>query len=91
MWFYSFNFIENWSTDFSKVVLGNLILSKYTPSSFDCVIDKSTLDTFLCSEELFNHIPDYLEGILQVLKQNGYLLLISINPPEAVIIDFYLL
>ena len=64
---------------------------KYTPSSFDCVIDKSTLDTFLCSEELFNHIPDYLEGILQVLKQNGYLLLISINPPEAVILDYYLL
>lgn len=57
----------------------------YPSSSFDVVIDKSTLDTFLCSEELFNRIPEYLSGIANVLKPNGKLLLISINPPEAVL------
>lgn len=57
----------------------------YPPSSFDVVIDKSTLDTFLCSEDLFNRIPEYLSGIANVLKQNGKLMLISINPPEAVL------
>lgn len=57
---------------------------KYPPSSFDVVIDKSTLDTFLCSEELFDKITNYLDGIHTILKREGRFMIISINPPEAV-------
>ena len=56
----------------------------YPSSSFNTVIDKSTLDTFLCSEELFDKIVDYFEGVWKVLKDGGYFMIISISPPEAV-------
>ena len=56
----------------------------FPDSTFDVAIDKSTLDTFLCSEELFNKIPSYLDGIARVLKENGTFLVLSFNPPETV-------
>ena len=56
----------------------------FPDSTFDVAIDKSNLDTFLCSEELFNKIPSYLDGIARVLKENGTFLVLSFNPPETV-------
>ena len=56
----------------------------FDSESFDAVIDKSTLDTFLCSEEMFEKIPQYLQGVHRVLKPGGSFLVISFNPPEAV-------
>lgn len=53
-------------------------------NTFDSVIDKSTLDTFLCSEEMFANIPRYLEGVHRVLKPDGSFLIVSFNPPDAV-------
>ena len=57
----------------------------FDKSSFDSVIDKSTLDTFLCSEEMFANIPRYFEGIHHVLKPGGYFLIVSFNPPDTVL------
>ena len=62
----------------------------YPDSSFDVVIDKSTLDTFLCSEELFERIVDYFGCVGRVLKKDGYFMIISINPPEAVVSEILL-
>lgn len=57
----------------------------FDSESFHTVIDKSTLDTFLCSEEMFDKIPQYLHGVHRVLKPGGYFLVVSFNPPEAVV------
>ena len=56
----------------------------FPPASFDSVIDKSTIDTFFCSETLLDKIPQYLDGVAKVLKQGGYFLIISFNEPEVV-------
>ena len=56
----------------------------FCENTFDSVIDKSTLDTFLCSEEMFAKIPHYLEGVHRILKPGGYFLVVSFNPPDAV-------
>ena len=56
----------------------------FDDNTFDSVIDKSTLDTFLCSEEMFANIPRYLEGVNRVLKPGGSFLIVSFNPPDAV-------
>ena len=58
----------------------------FPPTSFDSVIDKSTLDTFFCSETLLDQIPQYLDGVARVLKQGGYFLVISFNDPEVVVL-----
>ena len=57
----------------------------FPPASFDAVIDKSTLDTFFCSETLLERIPQYLDGVTTVLKQEGFFLVVSFNEPEVVI------
>lgn len=56
----------------------------FDDNTFDSVIDKSTLDTFLCSEEMFANIPRYLEGVHRVLKPGGFFLIVSFNPLDAV-------
>lgn len=56
----------------------------FPPASFDSVIDKSTLDTFFCSETLLEQIPQYLDGVTKVLKHGGTFLVISFNEPEVV-------
>ncbi|KAK8806140.1 hypothetical protein WA171_007225, partial [Blastocystis sp. BT1] len=55
----------------------------FPTDSFDVVIDKSTIDTFLCSEELLEQIPLYLQGICRVLKEGGTLIVISFNEPDG--------
>lgn len=56
----------------------------YPANSFHVVFDKSTLDTFLCSEEMFDKIPLYLEGVSRVLKQGGMFIVVSFNEPQVV-------
>lgn len=56
----------------------------FPPSSFDSVIDKSTMDTFFCSETLLDKIPQYLNGVAKVLKKGGHFLIVSFNEPEVV-------
>lgn len=56
----------------------------YPADSFDAVIDKSTLDTFLCSEEMLEQIPLYLKGVSKVLKAGGVFIVISFNEPDVV-------
>ena len=56
----------------------------FPTDSFDVVIDKSTIDTFLCSEELLKQIPLYLQGVCRVLKEGGILIVVSFNEPDVV-------
>ena len=49
----------------------------FDSESFHTVIDKS--------EEMFDKIPQYLQGVHRVLKPGGYFLVVSFNPPEAVV------
>ena len=58
----------------------------FPSESFDVVIDKSMLDTFLCSETTCNNIPSYLNGVRNVLKPGGVLLVASFNSPDMVIV-----
>ena len=56
----------------------------FNDHSFDVVIDKSTVDTFLCSEEMIEQIPSYLQGVCRVLKAGGIFLVVSFNEPDVV-------
>ena len=56
----------------------------FPPASFDSVIDKSTMDTFFCSETLLDKIPQYLDGVAKVLKKGSYFLIVSFNEPKVV-------
>ncbi|KAK8823835.1 hypothetical protein WA538_001125 [Blastocystis sp. DL] len=55
----------------------------FPPASFDSVIDKSTMDTFFCSETLLDKIPQYLDGVAKVLKKGSYFLIVSFNEPKV--------
>ena len=57
----------------------------FPSESFSVVIDKSMLDTFLCSEASCNNIPRYLSGVTRVLKPGGFFLIASFNSPEMVL------
>ena len=56
----------------------------YPDNTFNVVLDKSTLDTFLCSEEMFDKIPQYLEGVSRTLTKDGVFMVISFNEPSVV-------
>ena len=56
----------------------------FPSESFDVVIDKSMLDTFLCSEATCNSIPSYFNGVKKVLKPGGVFLVASFNSPDMV-------
>ena len=64
----------------------NMFRLPYADESFDVVIDKSMLDTFLCSEATCNSIPSYLNGVRNVLKPGGVMLVASFNSPDMVIV-----
>ena len=58
----------------------------YPDGTFNVILDKSTLDTFLCSEEMFDKIPKYLEGVSRTLAKDGVFMVISFNEPSVVCI-----
>ena len=55
----------------------------YPDGTFNVILDKSTLDTFLCSEEMFDRIPQYLEGVSRTLAKGGVFMVISFNEPNV--------
>ncbi|CAJ1333342.1 unnamed protein product [Effrenium voratum] len=55
----------------------------FEENSFDLILDKSTMDTFACSEELAQNIITYLMEVSRVLRTGGTFLVISYGPPET--------
>lgn len=49
----------------------------YPDQSFDLVIDKSTIDTLMCSENPLLNVAKMVEENHRVLKEGGYYLTIS--------------
>lgn len=54
----------------------------YKDNTFDLVIDKSTLDSFLCGEFSFINVAIVLKEVQRVLKVDGVYLLISYGKPD---------
>eukprot|EP00930_Biecheleria_cincta_P001041 TRINITY_DN102209_c0_g1_i1.p1 TRINITY_DN102209_c0_g1~~TRINITY_DN102209_c0_g1_i1.p1 ORF type:complete len:216 (+),score=44.20 TRINITY_DN102209_c0_g1_i1:58-705(+) len=52
-------------------------------SSFECVIDKSVLDTFACGKNAANIIAGYLGEVERVLRPGGMFLCISYGEPSS--------
>lgn len=55
---------------------------KYKDKKFDVIIDKSTLDAVLCSENSNENIVKMINEIQRVLKVNGYYIMITHGCPE---------
>ena len=55
---------------------------EYEDESFDCVIDKSTIDALLCGDDAFLNVARMLKEVSRVLKPGGTYLVISYGKPE---------
>lgn len=55
---------------------------KYKNNCFDLVIDKSTLDSFLCGEHSFINVAIYLKEVQRILKVGGIFIIISYGKPD---------
>lgn len=55
---------------------------KYKNNCFDLVIDKSTLDSFLCGEHSFINVAIYLKEVQRILKVGGRFIIISYGKPD---------
>lgn len=60
----------------------------YEDESFECVIDKSTIDAILCGEYSFYNTAKMLKEVQRVLKTGGYYIAISYGKPETRIFHF---
>jgi ubiquinone/menaquinone biosynthesis C-methylase UbiE len=54
----------------------------YPDNEFDAVIDKSTLDCILCGDEAYKNAGKMLMESQRVLKEGGYLFIVSYGKPE---------
>ena len=55
---------------------------EFENGSFDCVIDKATLDSVLCGESSTTNVQKMLSEINRVLNPNGVYIAISYGQPE---------
>jgi len=51
-------------------------------NSFDCVIDKATLDSIMCGEDAVERAGKALQNIFRVLKPQGYFICVSYAGPD---------
>lgn len=51
-------------------------------NSFDCVIDKATLDSLLCGEDALERADKALRNIFRVLRPQGYYICVSYAGPD---------
>lgn len=56
---------------------------KYSNSFFDVVIDKATMDTFICGENWHQNVAMMLKEVQRVLKNSGVYLMISYGSPDT--------
>jgi EEF1A lysine methyltransferase 4 len=56
---------------------------RYNNSFFDVVIDKATMDTFLCGENSHQNVAIMLKEVQRVLRTSGVYILISYGNPES--------
>ncbi|KAG6524568.1 hypothetical protein ZIOFF_014482 [Zingiber officinale] len=57
-------------------------MSPFESGSFDAVIDKGTLDTFMCGEDDITHATQLLKEVERVLKDKGAYILITFDSPN---------
>ena len=55
---------------------------KFKDETFDCVIDKSTIDALLCGEHSFMNVAAMTKEISRVLKTGGIYFIISYGSPD---------
>ena len=60
----------------------------YESESFDCVVDKSTIDAILCGEYSFYNAAKMLKEVQRVIKPSGYYIAISYGKPETRVFHF---
>ena len=56
--------------------------TKFKDETFDCVIDKSTIDALLCGEHSFMNVALMTKEISRVLKTGGIYFIISYGSPD---------
>ena len=54
----------------------------FKDGSFDCVLDKATMDSILCGENSMSNIASYLSEISRVLSPKGVYIAVSYGTPE---------
>ncbi|CAK0817407.1 unnamed protein product [Prorocentrum cordatum] len=55
----------------------------FPDSSFDLVIDKSLLDTLMCTSGPAGDTSAYLQGVFRILRSRGTLMCVSYGKPET--------
>jgi ubiquinone/menaquinone biosynthesis C-methylase UbiE len=63
-------------------MVGDVMNINAPDNYFDLAIDKSTIDTLLCSGNSFENVATTMKEVQRVLKPGGYLLSISYGKPE---------
>lgn len=60
-----------------------LSMKEFKDGSFDCVIDKGTLDSMICSPKSNEVVPNYIREIGRVLKKDGVFIVVSYGTPNT--------
>ena len=55
---------------------------EFKDGTFDCVINKATMDAILCGENSLSNVASFLSEIHRVLKPNGVFITVSYGTPE---------
>jgi len=66
-----------------SVVVGDVRSLTFPSSSFDCVLDKGTLDAILCGADSGKHASSMLSECQRVLRPGGCLLVITYGQPSS--------
>jgi len=54
----------------------------FPDETFDCIVDKGTMDSILCGEGSTGNVAKILSECVRVLKPNGVLFLVSYGVPD---------
>ena len=54
----------------------------FIDDTFDCVIDKATMDSILCGENSMSNIASFLSEVSRVLSPKGVFITVSFGTPD---------